>query len=120
MLVLAETARSGNFVLNGYKRPTTPELTLENIASQRNAWSCGTSTAASLPCMFSNFGRADYDGRPANSRGLLDVLQHAGLAVLWLDNQAGCKGEYDRVPNVDTSQLKVPELCEGGENAWTK
>jgi lipid A ethanolaminephosphotransferase len=115
LLVLGETARSGNFSVNGYTRPTTPELALENIASQRNAWSCGTSTAASLPCMFSHFGRADFDGRPANYQGLLDVLQHAGLAVLWIDNQAGCKGTCDRIPNVDTSSLKVPELCEGGE-----
>ena len=115
LLVLGETARSGNFAINGYQRPTTPKLALENIASQRNAWACGTSTAASLPCMFSNLGRAAYEARPANYQGLLDVLQHAGLAVLWLDNQAGCKGACDRIPNVDTSALKVPELCEGGE-----
>ena len=115
LLVLGETARSGNFAINGYQRPTTPELALENIASQRNAWSCGTSTAASVPCMFSHFGRETYDARPANYEGLLDVLQHAGLAVLWIDNQSGCKGACDRIPNVDTSQLKVPELCEGGE-----
>ena len=115
LLVLGETGRSGNFAINGYSRPTTPELARENIASQRNAWSCGTSTAASVPCMFSNFGRQAYDSRPANYEGLLDVLQHSGLAVLWLDNQSGCKGVCDRVPNVDTSQLKVPGLCDGGE-----
>jgi lipid A ethanolaminephosphotransferase len=115
LLVLGETARSGNFAINGYARPTTPQLAKENIASQRNAWSCGTSTAASVPCMFSNFGRAGFESRPANYEGLLDVLQHAGLAVLWLDNQAGCKGVCDRVPNVSTLQLKVPGLCDGGE-----
>ena len=115
LLVLGETGRSGNFGVNGYLRPTTPELAQQNIASQRNAWSCGTSTAASVPCMFSNFGREHYESRPANYEGLLDVLQRSGLAVLWLDNQSGCKGVCDRVPNVDTSQLKVPGLCEGGE-----
>ena len=115
LLVLGETGRSGNFAVNGYDRPTTPGLAKENIASQRNAWSCGTSTAASVPCLFSHFGRADYDARPANYEGLMDVLQHAGLAVLWLDNQSGCKGACDRIPHVDTSQLKVPGLCDGGE-----
>jgi lipid A ethanolaminephosphotransferase len=115
LLVLGETGRSGNFAVNGYDRPTTPGLARENIASQRNAWSCGTSTAASVPCLFSHFGRANYESRPANYEGLMDVLQHAGLAVLWLDNQSGCKGVCDRVPNVDTSQLKVPGLCDGGE-----
>ena len=115
LLVLGETARSGNFAINGYARPTTPELAQEKIASQRNAWSCGTSTAASVPCMFSNFGREAYDSRPANYEGMLDVLLHAGLAVLWIDNQSGCKGVCDRVPSVDTTQLKVPGLCDGGE-----
>ena len=115
LLVLGETARSVNFGINGYSRQTTPELAQENIVSQRNAWSCGTSTAASLPCMFSNFGREAYDSRPANYQGLLDVLQHAGLAVLWLDNQSGCKGVCDRVPTVETGQLKVPGLCDSGE-----
>ena len=115
LLVLGETGRSGNFALNGYSRPTTPELAQENVVSQRNAWSCGTSTAASVPCMFSHFGRAHYESRPANYEGLMDVLQHAGLAVLWLDNQSGCKGACDRIPNADTSQLKVPGLCDGAE-----
>ncbi|EJL83970.1 putative membrane-associated, metal-dependent hydrolase [Polaromonas sp. CF318] len=115
LLVLGETARSGNFSLNGYGRPTNPLLAKENVASQRNAWSCGTSTAASVPCMFSHFGREAYDSRPANYEGLLDVLQRAGLAVLWIDNQSGCKGVCDRVPNVNTVQLKVPGLCDSGE-----
>jgi lipid A ethanolaminephosphotransferase len=115
LLVLGETARSGNFSLNGYGRPTNPLLAQENVASQRNAWSCGTSTAASVPCMFSHFGREAYDSRPANYEGLLDVLQRAGLAVLWIDNQSGCKGVCDRVPNVNTVQLQVPGLCDSGE-----
>lgn len=115
LLVLGETARSGNFALNGYPRPTTPELAKENVASQRNAWSCGTSTAASLPCMFSHFGREAWDARASNHQNLLDVLQHAGLAVLWLDNQSGCKSVCDRVAHADTSQLAVPGLCDGGE-----
>lgn len=115
LLVLGETARSGNFSLNGYGRPTNPLLAKENVASQRNAWSCGTSTAASVPCMFSNFGREAYDSRPANYEGLLDVLQRAGLAVLWIDNQSGCKGVCDRVPSVNTVQLQVPGLCDSGD-----
>ncbi|MEO8388789.1 MAG: phosphoethanolamine--lipid A transferase [Polaromonas sp.] len=115
LLVLGETARSANFSLNGYGRPTNPLLAKENVVSLRNAWSCGTSTAASVPCMFSHFGREAYDSRPANYEGLLDVLQRAGLAVLWIDNQSGCKGVCDRVTNVNTVQLKVPGLCDSGE-----
>jgi lipid A ethanolaminephosphotransferase len=116
VLVLGETGRSGNFGLNGYERDTTPELAREGVASFTNAWSCGTSTAASVPCMFSHLGREGFLARERDSENLLDVLQHAGLAVLWLDNQpGGCKGVCDRVPTADTSASKDPRYCAGGE-----
>jgi lipid A ethanolaminephosphotransferase len=115
LLVLGETARSDHFALNGYPRATTPELAMLDVQSQRNAWSCGTSTAASVPCLFSHLGREAFNARQREHENLMDVLQHAGLAVLWLDNQAGCKGVCDRVPNANTSALKHPQLCPGGE-----
>jgi len=115
LLVLGETGRSGNFGLNGYARPTTPELEREQVFSFRNAWSCGTSTAASVPCMFSNLTRAGFDSRHGRREGLMDVLQRAGLAVLWLDNQSGCKGVCDRIPTIDTSRSTDAQLCPGGE-----
>lgn len=111
VLVLGETGRSGNFGINGYGRDTTPELAKEHLASFRDAWSCGTSTAASVPCMFSHLQRSGFEGRSANHENLLDVVQRAGLAVLWVDNQSGCKGVCDRVPNVSTTALKDPALC---------
>jgi lipid A ethanolaminephosphotransferase len=43
------------------------------------------------------------------------VLQRAGLAVLWIDNQSGCKGVCDRIPNASTLAAKVPEYCSSGE-----
>jgi lipid A ethanolaminephosphotransferase len=115
VLVLGETGRAGNFALNGYARNTTPELARLGVASQHNAWSCGTSTAASVPCMFSNLGRAEFDSRRTEVEGLLDVAQRAGLAVLWLDNQSGCKGVCDRVPNASTTATQDADLCPGGE-----
>jgi lipid A ethanolaminephosphotransferase len=115
VLVLGETGRSGNFGINGYSRDTTPELARQDVASFREARSCGTSTAASVPCMFSGLGREGFEARKQNSEGLLDVIQHAGMAVLWLDNQSGCKGSCDRVTTASTSGLSHPQLCPGGE-----
>ncbi len=116
VLVLGETGRSGNFGLNGYARDTTPELSArKDIASATDAWSCGTSTAASVPCMYSHLGRQAYEKRPADYEGLMDVLQHAGLAVLWVDNQSGCKGVCDRVSNASTSAHPTdPQWCADG------
>lgn len=116
VLVVGETARSGNFGLNGYVRDTTPLLSARrDVVSAPNAWSCGTSTASSLPCMFSHLGREGFEGRKTNFENLMDVLHHAGLAVLWLDNQSGCKGVCDRVSQASTTDLRDPLLCPAGE-----
>ncbi len=115
LLVLGETARMGNFGVNGYERPTTPELAKENIVSLKGVMSCGTSTATSVPCMFSHLGKEEFESRKNNYESLIDVLNHAGLAVLWIDNQSGCKGVCERVPQVLTKELKHPTLCKDGE-----
>ena len=115
LLVLGETARMGNFGVNGYERPTTPELAKENIISLKGVMSCGTSTATSVPCMFSHLGKEAFEGRKNNYESLIDVLNHAGFAVLWIDNQSGCKGVCERVPQALTKELKHPTLCKNGE-----
>lgn len=116
LLVLGETGRSQNFGINGYARQTTPLLAVrKDLVSARQAWSCGTSTAASLPCMFSHLGRDGYQARSANYESLLDVLQHAGLGVVWVDNQSGCKSVCDRIgaSHIHATQSD-PALCPGG------
>ena len=115
LLVLGETARMGNFGVNGYDRQTTPALAKENIISLKGVMSCGTSTATSVPCMFSHLGKEEFEARKNNYESLIDVLHHAGLAVLWIDNQSGCKGVCERVPQAMTKELKHPTLCKDGE-----
>lgn len=119
LLVIGETARAQSFGLNGYPRATTPALArwqaTMGLVNFTQVESCGTSTQVSLPCMFSPLTRAQGGDRPADRENLLDVLQHAGLAVLWIDNQAGCKDVCARVPTVRTTGLRVPGLCEGDE-----
>ena len=99
VLVIGETARADHFALNGYGRPTNLQLAVLDVTSFRNVMSCGTNTAASLPCMFSALGKSSYESRDRDHENLLDLVQHAGMAVLWVDNQAGCKGLCERVPN---------------------
>ncbi|BDU53342.1 phosphoethanolamine--lipid A transferase EptA [Limnohabitans sp. INBF002] len=115
VFVLGETARSQSFSLNGYARNTNPQLAKENVTSFTHVSSCGTSTAESLPCMFSHLGRTDFANRSNEFENMLDVLQRAGYAVLWMDNQSGCKGQCTRVPYVNTSDLKLPDHCAGDE-----
>ncbi|WP_455810910.1 phosphoethanolamine transferase EptA [Pseudomonas graminis] len=112
VFVLGETARAENFSLGGYARETNPKLKRDNVIYYRNATSCGTETAISVPCMFSNMPRTQYDaGLARHQEGLLDVMAHAGVNVLWRENDGGCKGACDRVPHTDMTKWKVSELC---------
>lgn len=116
ILVVGETSRAANFSLGGYPRPTNPLLTEEDVVYFPDVASCGTSTAVSVPCMFSNMPRRHYDDALASHQeGLLDIIQRAGLSVLWHENDAGCKGACDRVPNQDMTALNLPEMCIKGE-----
>jgi lipid A ethanolaminephosphotransferase len=123
VLVVGETARSGNFGINGYEKETTPSLgqlqknmdKTGSLTSFNNVWACGTSTATALPCMFSHLDKLAYDDNRDNLESLVDVLQRAGMAVIWLENQSGCKGVCDRIPRVSTGKLADPTYCDTGE-----
>ncbi|MFN4320500.1 phosphoethanolamine transferase [Aeromonas media] len=114
-LVVGETARSQNYSLNGYQKETNGFTMKEpDLVSFRDVRSCGTATAVSVPCMFSNLTRREYDETLAKSRdGLLDVLQHAGVSVLWKENDGGCKGVCNHVPTLEIEPKTFPEYCEG-------
>lgn len=116
VLVVGETARAANFSLNGYSRDTNPELAERGVLNFTNASSCGTATATSVPCMFQDLGRRNFQDAHADSReGLLDVLQRAGISVLWRDNNSGCKGACARVQYEDVSHVDLSLLCQSGE-----
>ena len=120
VIVVGETARADHFALNGYPRPTNPALAARDVLNWTNVYSCGTNTLASVPCMFSMLGKEGYEGRKNDYENLMDVLQAAGLAVLWIDNQpGGCKGVCDRVPHVTAvdglDAATRARLCDGDE-----
>ncbi|MFM1896095.1 MAG: hypothetical protein RLZZ385_1169 [Pseudomonadota bacterium] len=108
ILVVGETARADHFSLNGYVRDTNPVLaTIPSLISFNHMESCATSTALSLPCMFFPGGSGNFDvGAAASTENALDVLQHAGVNVLWRDNNSDSKGVAIDVPFED---FKVPE-----------
>lgn len=116
VMVVGETARARNFALNGYERPTTPRLSALDVINFPHAQSCGTSTEVSLPCMFSSFGRRNYDEEKILSHeSVLHVIARAGFKVLWRDNQSGCKGVCDGLPSEQLDHAKVEALCAEGQ-----
>ena len=116
VLVVGETARARSFYLNGYERKTNPLLERDGVVSFTRAFACGTSTADSLPCMFSPFDRSEYSvNKVAGHENVLDVLSRAGVRVLWRDNNAGCKGVCLRVASEDLSHARETGFCNGEE-----
>jgi lipid A ethanolaminephosphotransferase len=113
ILVIGETARADHFSINGYARETTPQLSAENAVSFTNFQACGTSTAVSVPCMFSMAGRKGFDPKTAGTQeNLLDVLQRAGVNVIWLDNNSDSKGVALRVPYKDFKSPDQNPVCD--------
>ena len=113
ILVVGEAARADRFSLNGYVRETNPLLKKEDVISFTDVFSCGTATAYSLPCMFSHFDRSDFDVEEArNTDNLLDVLTHAGVHVLWRDNNSDSKGVADSDVFEDFRSPEVNPVCD--------
>lgn len=116
VMVVGETARADHWSLNGYGPKTNPRLEREDVVNFPNFWSCGTSTSVSVPCMFSRMGRASFDSGLAKTEdNALDVLQRAGVSVLWRDNNSDSKGVADRVAYEDYRSPKTNPVCDQGE-----
>ena len=119
VIVVGETARAANWGLNrgagqSPAHDTTPELAERQVINFPDVTSCGTNTEVSVPCMFSVQGRRHYDEDAIHSsESLLDTLRHAGLRVVWNDNQSGCKGVCAGVESMRPEPASLPELCQG-------
>ncbi len=116
VIVAGETARAENFSLGGYGRQTNPELSKLDITYFPQTSSCGTATAVSIPCMFSNLTRSGYSHRAGlANENLLDVLGHAGIKTEWWDNNTGSKGVAERTVYRSFSDENDPRYCKQNE-----
>ena len=112
ILVVGETARTDHMSLNGYDRNTNPYLEKEEIISFKKMTSCGTDTALSVPCMFSLLDRSSYShSEGKNMSNVLDIINHAGASVLWLDNNSSSKSVADRLTYKDYRTSELNSIC---------
>jgi lipid A ethanolaminephosphotransferase len=112
VLAIGESMRASSLDLNGYNRDTDFDLHPLPVVNFGDVSSCGTNTATSLPCMFSDLGRRDYDDTTAKHReNVLDVMMRSGYDVLWLDNNTGSKGLAARAHEVRMDKHDDPALC---------
>lgn len=114
VFVVGETARADHFSLNGYSRNTNPLLqSVDRLFSYTDITACGTSTAISVPCMFSNMGHDRFNRDTAkHQENVLDILQYAGVSVLWRDNNSNSKDVAVRVPYEDFKTAATNPICD--------
>ncbi len=113
IMVVGEAARANRFSLNGYERQTNPLLAKEAIINLSNVSSCGTSTAISVPCMFSHLERRNYSDKVAKqTENVIDIIKRSGASVLWRDNNSDSKGVAVRVPYEDYRTQANNTVCD--------
>jgi lipid A ethanolaminephosphotransferase len=114
IMVVGEAVRADHLSLNGYSRETNPLLKKENIINLPQVSSCGTSTAHSVPCMFSIYNRKNYSYKKGiSTENILDVLHHTNqVEILWRDNNSNSKGVALRVPFEDYKTSKTNTICD--------
>jgi lipid A ethanolaminephosphotransferase len=115
IFIIGETARASSFSLGGYERKTNPLLEKQDIAYFKSTSSCGTSTAISIPCMFSHRNRNDFDSSEARyTENLVDLAQKSGYKVIWKENDDGCKNVCNRINNLEVMKdINNPKYCRG-------
>ncbi|MDE1232823.1 phosphoethanolamine transferase [Vibrio aestuarianus] len=114
VFVLGETARSQNYQLNGYNRPTNSYTKALDVISFQDVSSCGTATAVSVPCMFSSFTRDNYSRQAAdNQDNFLDILKRAQVGLFWIENDGGDKNVAKNIDKIEIDRSRVDEQCNG-------
>ncbi len=112
IMIVGESVRADHFSLNGYERETNPLLSREKVVNFPDFWSCATTTAQSVPCIFSHYTRKEFDRRKAKAAdNALDILSRAGVSVLWRDNNSSSKGVADRVTYESFQSPETNTVC---------
>lgn len=106
VMVVGESARAKSFSLGGYERKTNESMMAyqDDFVYFSNAYSCGTATIVSVPCMFSHENQKHFKpGSEVYTENLTDVMKKADYYTLWRENNTGCQDVCSRV--------KIEKIC---------
>lgn len=113
VLVMGETARRDRFSYNGYERDTNRFTRAHDVVNFPSVVSCGTSTAESVPCIFSGLGQAKFSHEAAMaSESIVGAMQRLGIDTFWRDNSTGCKDVCDEQHFEQRAEWTHPDLCD--------
>ena len=87
VLAIGETARSADFQLYGYSRPTNPELSVtDGLLVFRHVRSQSNTTHKSVPMLLTAATADDHD-RLYREKGILAAFREAGYYTMFISNQ---------------------------------
>ena len=87
VLVLGESARADHFHINGYARPTTPNIEAWGMQTFRHTRACASETRLSVPCLLTRATPDDME-RAFRETSLVSVFRGAGFETSWISNQS--------------------------------
>ena len=116
VFIVGEAARWKNFSLNGqYNIDTNKLLKQQDLIFFNDFYSCGTSTAISVPCMFSHRDRKHFKTAEfARNENLVDFLAKNSESV-WVDNNSGCKNVCNRIKTIEYVRGGDSQFCDNSK-----
>ena len=88
LLVIGESARYGNFSINGYARETSPRLAQkQGLLSYNDVYSVSNVTEYLLPLLLSRATPLDPQ-RAYREKSVVDAFQECGFHTAWIANQS--------------------------------
>ena len=116
IVVIGESARYGNFSINGYERPTSPKLeNTPDIISFSNVYAASTVTEFALPLMLSSAIPHNFNDA-FKEKTFVDAFKECGFYTSWIANQSGQNPYVGRIAeDVDKAHISKYEL-ENSEN----
>ncbi len=112
VFVLGEAARVYNYQYFGYSKDTNRYTYPYQPVFFANVETCGTATAVSVPCMFSNMNRKDYvKDKAYHQDNVVDIMKRAGIYSLWYDNDGGDKGIAHNIDLITLEPKEGNKLC---------
>lgn len=87
VMVIGETARAQNWALNGYNRPTNPELEkVKGLTSFTQAYTESNTTHKSVPMLLSPLTAHNFDSIYYR-KGIITAFKEAGFRTAFFSNQ---------------------------------
>jgi KDO II ethanolaminephosphotransferase len=115
VIVLGESARSANFQLAGYNRPTNPRLSRESdLIFFKDVTACRTHTAEAIPCLLTRFGNANLSF-PITEVSLISIFKRLGFETKWYSMQAAL--DYDICQEAGICRVAIGTRKQGSKGA---